>query len=115
MDWYRPSVIVLQCGADSLAGDKLGPFNLSHRGHAACIEFVESFGLPLMVLGGGGYTTKVSDLFFYTLEGGDRLQQADWAGICLGLALCIAIERRKDVDVRDGPSARGGVARGPSL
>ena len=29
---YRPSAIVLQCGSDSLAGDRLGCFNLSLRG-----------------------------------------------------------------------------------
>jgi acetoin utilization deacetylase AcuC-like enzyme len=29
---YGPGAIVLQCGADSLAGDKLGCFNLSSRG-----------------------------------------------------------------------------------
>ena len=32
MDVYRPSAIVLQCGADSLAGDRLGCFNLSLKG-----------------------------------------------------------------------------------
>ena len=32
MEWYRPGAIVLQCGADSLAGDKLGCFNLSMEG-----------------------------------------------------------------------------------
>ena len=32
MEMYRPSVIVLQCGADSLAGDRLGCFNLTLRG-----------------------------------------------------------------------------------
>lgn len=32
MDWYRPTAVVLQCGADSLAGDKLGCFNLSMQG-----------------------------------------------------------------------------------
>ncbi|MCO5595914.1 hypothetical protein L7F22_049965 [Adiantum nelumboides] len=31
MDWYRPGAVVLQCGADSLAGDKLGCFNLSMK------------------------------------------------------------------------------------
>ncbi|CCO26445.1 histone deacetylase 1/2 [Rhizoctonia solani AG-1 IB] len=36
IEWYRPGAIVLQCGADSLSGDKLGVFNLR----------------------GGGYTTK---------------------------------------------------------
>ncbi len=29
MDWYRPGAVVLQCGADSLSGDRLGCFNLS--------------------------------------------------------------------------------------
>ena len=32
MEVYRPSAIVLQCGADSLAGDRLGCFNLSLKG-----------------------------------------------------------------------------------
>lgn len=61
-------------GADSLAGDKLGGFNLTlegelgspmgetgsqaddDEGHAECARFVKSFGLPTMMLGGGGYT-----------------------------------------------------------
>lgn len=58
MEFYQPSAIVLQCGSDSLAGDKLGCFNLSMRGHANCVEFVKSFGLPLLLLGGGGYTMR---------------------------------------------------------
>jgi acetoin utilization deacetylase AcuC-like enzyme len=32
MDSFDPGAIVLQCGSDSLAGDKIGPFNLSMRG-----------------------------------------------------------------------------------
>lgn len=28
------------------------------RGHAACVDFVKSFNLPLLLLGGGGYTVK---------------------------------------------------------
>lgn len=55
MEVYRPEAIVLQCGTDSLAGDRLGVFNLSSKGHAACVDFMKSFGLPLMLLGGGGY------------------------------------------------------------
>jgi len=58
MDWYRPGAVVLQCGADSLSGDRLGCFNLSLKGHGECVEFVKSFGLPLLVLGGGGYTIR---------------------------------------------------------
>lgn len=58
MEQYQPSAVVLQCGSDSLSGDKLGCFNLSMRGHANCVEFVKSFGLPLLLLGGGGYTMR---------------------------------------------------------
>ncbi|GAA5996960.1 uncharacterized protein JCM10292_006114 [Rhodotorula paludigena] len=58
MEWYRPSAVVLQCGGDSLSGDRLGTLNLSMRGHANCVQFIKSFGLPLLVLGGGGYTIR---------------------------------------------------------
>lgn len=58
MENYRPSAVVLQCGADSLNGDKLGSFNLSSSGHANCVKFVKSFNIPTLVLGGGGYTIK---------------------------------------------------------
>lgn len=33
MEFYQPTAIVLQCGADSLANDRLGCFNLSTKGH----------------------------------------------------------------------------------
>lgn len=52
---YQPQAVVFQSGADSLAGDKLGAFNLSMRGHADCLQFIKSFELPMLVLGGGGY------------------------------------------------------------
>lgn len=82
MEWYRPSAVVLQCGGDSLSGDKLGCFNLSmkgqkklqvvfiamcrrrfnpdgfQKGHANCVSFVKKFNLPTLVLGGGGYTMR---------------------------------------------------------
>ena len=34
MEMYQPTALVLQCGSDSLSGDRLGCFNLSVRGHA---------------------------------------------------------------------------------
>lgn len=58
MEWYRPGAVVLQCGGDSLAGDRLGCFNLSMKGHASCVEYMKSFNVPLMMLGGGGYTIR---------------------------------------------------------
>ena len=58
METYDPGAIVLQCGTDSLSGDKLGCLNLSMRGHANCVKFVKSFNKPLLMLGGGGYTMR---------------------------------------------------------
>lgn len=58
MEVYQPDAVVLQCGADSLSGDRLGCFNLSVKGHADCLRFLRSFNVPLMVLGGGGYTIR---------------------------------------------------------
>lgn len=55
---YRPGAVVLQCGADSLTGDRLGCFNLTVKGHGEAVKFVKSFGLPTLVLGGGGYNIR---------------------------------------------------------
>ncbi|MEO1535030.1 MAG: hypothetical protein AAFS11_05665, partial [Planctomycetota bacterium] len=55
---FQPGAIVMQCGADSLSGDRLGCFNLSLKGHADCVAYVRSFDIPVLVLGGGGYTLR---------------------------------------------------------
>ena len=51
MEHFCPGAVVLQMGTDSLAGDRLGCFNLSLLGHARCLEVTKSYGLPLLVLG----------------------------------------------------------------
>lgn len=55
---YQPGAIVMQCGADSLAHDRLGCFNLTVQGHANAVAFVRSFRIPMLVLGGGGYNIR---------------------------------------------------------
>ncbi|KFA61663.1 hypothetical protein S40285_07837 [Stachybotrys chlorohalonatus IBT 40285] len=55
---FRPGAVVLQCGADSLAGDRLGRFNLQVQGHGACVKFCKKMNLPLILFGGGGYTPR---------------------------------------------------------
>lgn len=57
-DYYRPSAVVLQCGADSLCYDALGDFNLTLKGHGNCVDFVKKFNVPILLLGGGGYTVE---------------------------------------------------------
>lgn len=58
METFQPGAAVLCCGADSLSGDRVGCWNLSIRGHAACLEHMKTFNVPLLVLGGGGYTIR---------------------------------------------------------
>ncbi|CAB3405425.1 unnamed protein product [Caenorhabditis bovis] len=58
MENFQPEAIVLQCGSDSLGEDRLGSFNLSFEGHGNCVRFVKSFGIPMLVVGGGGYTLR---------------------------------------------------------
>lgn len=63
---FQPYAIVLQCGADSLGHDRLGGFNLNISAHGECVSYIKSFGIPLLVVGGGGYTPRnVSRLWCY--------------------------------------------------
>lgn len=55
---FQPSCIVQQCGADSLGYDRLGCFNLNIRAHGECVKFIKSYRIPMLVLGGGGYTPR---------------------------------------------------------
>jgi histone deacetylase 1/2 len=57
-DVYQPSAVVMCCGADSIAGDRLGCWNMSLRGHGAAVDFVKTFNVPIVLLGGGGYTPR---------------------------------------------------------
>ena len=58
METYQPSAVLMQCGADSLSGDRLGCFNLTLKGHGRCLEYMKRWNLPLLVVGGGGYTIR---------------------------------------------------------
>ncbi|KAH0785413.1 Histone deacetylase 1 [Histomonas meleagridis] len=58
VNWYKPGAILLQCGSDSLTGDRLGCFNLTTRAHGECVRFMKGFKIPLLVTGGGGYTVR---------------------------------------------------------
>lgn len=55
---YVPDVMVIQCGADSLSKDKLGHLNLSIKAHGELVTFMKHFGIPMVLLGGGGYTIE---------------------------------------------------------
>jgi histone deacetylase 1/2 len=58
IQWYNPGAIVLQAGADTLTGDRLGTFNLTIKGHTECVKIIKDTKHPLLLLGGGGYTIR---------------------------------------------------------
>ena len=63
---YKPGAVVLQLGADSIAYDVLGRLNLTIKGHGECVKRMMDYGVPLMLLGGGGYTVhNVARLWAY--------------------------------------------------
>lgn len=60
-------------------GDRLGALNLTLEGHAEAVRFIKAFGVPMLVLGGGGYT-KTTVARAWTMETGGRCARwARWA------------------------------------
>ena len=58
LETYDPEAVWMQCGADSLKGDRIGGFNLSIEGHGKAVKYVLDKGLPTVFTGGGGYTVE---------------------------------------------------------
>ncbi|XP_060532176.1 histone deacetylase 8-like [Cylas formicarius] len=55
LDSFKPSLIVVQCGADGLNGDPIGQCNLTIKSLGRCVDTVLKSQLPALFLGGGGY------------------------------------------------------------
>lgn len=91
---FQPEALVVCAGADSLSGDRLGCFNLSLQGHSACLEMMARFNVPMLVLGGGGYTMRnVSRCWMYETARLQGVDPADEYAPCLPL-LCSLSWRR---------------------
>nr|XP_061810937.1 histone deacetylase 8-like [Nerophis lumbriciformis] len=52
---FNPDAVVMQLGADTLAGDPMCSFNMTPIGVAKCLQYVLQWRLPTLLLGGGGY------------------------------------------------------------
>ena len=76
---FNPDLLVVQCGADGLAKDKKVPkpdaWNLDASAFVEIILHLKQTGIPILVLGGGGYnhvnTAKTWALMTMALDGAD--------------------------------------------
>lgn len=73
---YHPDVLVLEVGADTLAGDPLAHLRLTNNVYADVIELLLAFGKPVLATGGGGYN----------VENTVRAWSLVWAALCGDLA-----------------------------
>ena len=60
---FNPEAVVMQLGADTMAGDPMCSFNMTPVGVARCMQHVLQWRLPTLLLGGGEEGGRES-LFF---------------------------------------------------
>ena len=92
---FAPDVIVMELGADCLAGDPLAQLQMTNNVYANVISLMLAFGKPIMAVGGGGYnvenTVRAWSLCWSTLCGDDTedanigmggvmMSSTDWHG-----------------------------------
>ncbi len=53
---YDPDVVVMEIGADALAGDPLAHLALSNNAYARVISLIRDLDRPILATGGGGYS-----------------------------------------------------------
>ncbi|XP_051999249.1 histone deacetylase 8-like [Xyrauchen texanus] len=53
--YFNPEAIVMQLGADTMAGDSMCSFNMTPVGVGKCLKYILGWELPTLLLGGGGY------------------------------------------------------------
>ena len=50
---FNPEAMVMQLGADTMAGDPMCSFNMTPVGVGKCLQYVLQWQLPTLLLGGG--------------------------------------------------------------
>lgn len=50
---FNPEAVVMQLGADTIAGDPMCSFNMTPLGVSKCLSHVLEWKLPTLLLGGG--------------------------------------------------------------
>jgi acetoin utilization protein AcuC len=111
---YNPDVIVLQLGADALAGDPLAHLQLTNNTYAEIINQLMGFSKPILATGGGGYnvenTVRAWALAWSVLCGADQgenmnqaiggvlLESTEWQGGLRDRALAVTEQQRNAVE-----------------
>ncbi len=111
---YRPDVIVLELGMDTLAGDPLTHLQMTNNIVVEVLHRLMDFRLPLLVAGGGGYhlehTVRAWTLAWRTCLGEDdedamsmglggvMLGSSEWVGGLRDRHLAIPAQQRAAVD-----------------
>lgn len=99
---YGPDLIVLEIGADTLAGDPLAGLSLTNHVYVEVVQSLLSFGRPILAVGGGGYhvenTVRAWALVWATLCGRQQGEE-EWAG--LGGVMLQSTDWQDDRGLRD--------------
>ena len=120
---YNPDVMVMEIGADTLAGDPLANLNLTNNTIADAISLIVGLGKPVLATGGGGYnvenTARAWALAWTALCGEDRqdeltagmggvlLETTDWSGglrdrqLAPDRSRCALVDEAIDKVIRD--------------
>ena len=81
---YDPDVVMVEVGADGLAGDPLAHLKLTNNVYADILKQVRSWGKPIVAVGGGGYhveNTVRAWALAWTVLCGDELRDEASAGL----------------------------------
>jgi acetoin utilization protein AcuC len=111
---FRPDVMVLELGMDTLAGDPLTHLRLTNNVVVEIFERLLRFQFPILVAGGGGYhvenTVRGWALAWQTCCGGNpeddlslglggvMLASSEWAGGLRDRTLAVTTEQRRAVE-----------------
>lgn len=60
---FSPKAVVLQLGADTIAGDPMCSFNMTPVGLGKCLKYILQWQLATLILGGGEYKRRSSGEF----------------------------------------------------
>jgi acetoin utilization protein AcuC len=110
---FAPDVIVMELGADALAGDPLAQLQLTNNVYAEVISLMLGFDKPIMAVGGGGYnvenTVRAWSLCWSALCGDDTehanlgmggvmMSTTDWHGGLRDGELAVDLQQKELVD-----------------